>query len=85
MPLHRDEPRQWSQEFRGYFSDTHRTIMKHRKERLESVMKVYVLSKAVQKSFIFRSVLPSDSSTMEDVGTAPLTCTCKWISEGVDL
>ncbi len=67
MPLYRDESRKWRQEFRGYFSVTQRTIMKHRKERLESAMKVYVMSKAVQKSFIFRSVLLSDSSTMEDV------------------
>jgi hypothetical protein len=41
--------------------------MKHRKERLESAMKVYVMSKAVQKSFIFISVILSGSSTMEDV------------------
>ena len=41
--------------------------MKHRMERLESAIKVYVLSKAVQKSFIFRTVLLSGSSTMEDV------------------
>ena len=40
---------------------------------LESVMKVYVLSKTVQKSFILRSVLLSGSSTMEDVWTTPLT------------
>ena len=74
MPLHRDEPRAWRKEFRGYFSATQRTIMKRRVERLESVIKVYVLSKAVQKSFIFRTVLLSASSTMEDVwGTYQMT------------
>ena len=41
--------------------------MKSRKERVESVMKVYVLSKGVQKSFIFRTVMLSSSHTMEDV------------------
>jgi hypothetical protein len=41
--------------------------MKNRKERLESAMKVYVMSKEVQKSFIFRSVILSGSITMEDV------------------
>ncbi len=40
--------------------------MKRRMERLESAIEAYVLSKAVQKSFIFRTVLLSDSSTMED-------------------
>ena len=39
----------------------------------------------VQKSFIFKSVLISDSSIMEDVWTEPLTCSWKWISEGTDL
>jgi hypothetical protein len=48
--------------------------MKRRVERLESVIKVYVLSKAVQKSFIFRTVLLSDRNTMEDVwGTYQMT------------
>ena len=59
--------------------------MKRRQERVERAIKVYVLSKAVQKSFIFRTVLLSGSITMEDVWTAPLTYSCKWISEGADL
>ena len=44
--------------------------MKRRQERVERAIKVYVLSKAVQKSFIFRTVLLSGSSTMEDVWSA---------------
>ena len=41
--------------------------MKRRQERVERAIKVYVLSKAVRKSIIFRTVLLSDNSTMEDV------------------
>ncbi len=41
--------------------------MKRRMAHLESPIKVYVLSKSVQKSFIFRTVLLSGNNTMEDV------------------